>query len=321
MDRFDRIFSLHKILGSRQTPIPARELAERMECSTATVKRTVRDMRDYLNAPIEAFRGRGYRYATDAQEWCELPGLWLSAAELRSLLGLYRMVEQLVPDGLLSRELDSVREHIEVMLHRRGDDPAVELERVQLMAARWRRVPPECFVAAVDAVLRRRQLAIEYRPDGDDSYRPHTVSPQLMLFYRGGWYLVATGHGAGRVGTYPLERMRRLRQNGQRALDMEPRALLKQFHRGYGLSLGEPVAVAVLRFSGGEAESVAAQSWHPEQSGRYLDDGRFELRLPYSRRAELVRDVLACGPDVEVIAPDSLRREVARRHAEAAAVY
>ena len=321
MDRFERIFTLNKILSSRQTPIPAGELAERMECSTSTVKRTLRDMRDYLNAPIESYRGRGYRYTADADEWCELPGLWFSASELRSLLGLHKIVEQLAPDDLLSRELESLRERIEVMLCRRGDDPEVDLERVQLMAARRRRVPPACFVAALDAVMRRRQLAIEFRPDGERRYCPHTVSPQLVLHYRGGWYLIAAGHSAGRVGTYPLERVRRVKQNGERALDMEPRALLKQFHRGYGFSLGEALAVAVLRFSGAEAESAAAQSWHPEQAGRYLDDGRFELRLPYSRPAELVRDVLACGPEVEVVAPDSLRREVARRHAEAAAIY
>ena len=52
MERFDRIFRLHRILRSHRHPVPRRKLEEALECSRATVKRIIEDMRDNLNAPI-----------------------------------------------------------------------------------------------------------------------------------------------------------------------------------------------------------------------------------------------------------------------------
>ena len=75
MDRFDRIFKLHQILASRRTPVSRKTLEERMECSRATVARTIECLRDYLDAPIEYDHNRnGYYYAKREQGpsscWC-----------------------------------------------------------------------------------------------------------------------------------------------------------------------------------------------------------------------------------------------------------
>ena len=43
---------------------------------------------------------------------------------------------------------------------------------------------------------------------------------------------------------------------------------------------------------------------------RFLDDGRYQLRLPYSNDPELIMDVLKYGPDCEVVAPAGLREKV-----------
>ena len=61
MDRFDRIFAVHKALSSARLPVSRRRLEEKLECTAATVKRIIRNMRLYLNAPIEYDRNRnGY---------------------------------------------------------------------------------------------------------------------------------------------------------------------------------------------------------------------------------------------------------------------
>lgn len=68
---------------------------------------------------------------------------------------------------------------------------------------------------------------------------------------------------------------------------------------------------AVLRFIAERARWVASEEWHPEQQGRFLPDGRYELSLPYGDPRELIMDILKYGPDVEVMAPDDLRAAVA----------
>ena len=40
-DRFDRIYQLHHLLDAARRPRPLRRLAEDMECSERTVKRTI----------------------------------------------------------------------------------------------------------------------------------------------------------------------------------------------------------------------------------------------------------------------------------------
>ncbi|HFQ90317.1 MAG TPA: WYL domain-containing protein, partial [Desulfobulbus sp.] len=50
-----------------------------------------------------------------------------------------------------------------------------------------------------------------------------------------------------------------------------------------------------------------------DQQGTFNDDGSYELALPFSDSRELVLDILRYGPDVEVLAPDSLRREIVAR--------
>ena len=64
MDKFDRIYQLHNILRERRTPISRTDLMQRLECSAPTVFRLIREMRDYLGAPIEHVSG-GYRYRAD----------------------------------------------------------------------------------------------------------------------------------------------------------------------------------------------------------------------------------------------------------------
>ena len=98
-----------------------------------------------------------------------------------------------------------------------------------------------------------------------------------------------------------------------RADDIPDADLDRHFATAYGIFAGQPTATAVLRFTPERARWVADETWHPEQQTRWLPDGRFELRVPYSDPRELVMDILKYGPDVEVVAPEALRTAVQRR--------
>jgi len=97
--------------------------------------------------------------------------------------------------------------------------------------------------------------------------------------------------------------------------------LHEELAASYGIFAGTPEATAILRFTPERARWVAAERWHPQQESDWLEDGRFELRIPYSRTEELILDIMGYGPDVEVASPTTLRREVANRLARAAMQY
>jgi len=54
------------------------------------------------------------------------------------------------------------------------------------------------------------------------------------------------------------------------------------------------------------ARWVADEQWHPRQTGRFLEGGRYELQVPYSDPCERVMDILKFGAEVEVVAPIEL---------------
>ena len=57
--------------------------------------------------------------------------------------------------------------------------------------------------------------------------------------------------------------------------------------------------------------------WHPSQILRQRRDGSLEMRIETSGHKELVRWVLSWVPDVEVLAPQSLRERVREKLREA----
>jgi len=76
VDRFQRIFALHRALKGARVPVTRAQLQERLECEAATVKRVILALRNE-GAPIEYVRDPdGYRFASGST--FELPGVWFS---------------------------------------------------------------------------------------------------------------------------------------------------------------------------------------------------------------------------------------------------
>ena len=58
------------------------------------------------------------------------------------------------------------------------------------------------------------------------------------------------------------------------------------------------------------ARWVADEHWHSQQQDRFLPDGRFERKVPYSAPRELLMDILHYGPDAEIVEPAVLREQM-----------
>ena len=52
---------------------------------------------------------------------------------------------------------------------------------------------------------------------------------------------------------------------------------------------------------------------HPSQQLREEEDGSLEMRLVTSGRKELIRWILSWTPDVEVLAPEELKKRIAEK--------
>jgi predicted DNA-binding transcriptional regulator YafY len=320
VERFDRIFRLHRILRSHRHPVPRRKLEEALECSRATVKRIIEDMRDNLNAPIVYDRVRnGYCYDAAQGEIFDLPGVWLGADELHALAAAQQLLGRLEP-GLLARELAPIRERISQLLAAQHASSDEIPRRVRILGQAARPAGP-WFREIAGALGQRRRLALRHlcRTRGEVAERE--VSPQRLVHYRDAWYLDAWCHLKNELRTFALDAVEHAQALDAKARDIPEQTLDAHYGAAYGIFAGPATHTAVLRFTPQSARWVAAQEWHPEQEARELPDGGLELRIPYGNPTELVMDILRHGPDVEVVEPRPLRDAVADRLRQALARY
>lgn len=322
LDRFDRIYQLHRLLAGRRVPISLVDLTQALECSEPTVKRTIASMRDHLDAPIVYDRERnGYYYAAEgiSGNW-ELPGLWFSANELQALLAFERMLSALSP-GLLAEELAPFRKRIELLLKRQETGTGELYARLRILSMGARSVQPVLFRTLATGVSLRKRLRFDYRSRSRDERTTRVVSPQRLVHYRDNWYVDAWCHMRNGLRIFATDRIDNAVMLDERAYDLSDEDLDQRLARSYGIFSGVPRATAVLRFSAHMARWVAEEVWHPQQHGQWLTDGRYELSIPFAEPTELVRDILRFGADVEVVRPEPLRKLVSNQLAKALAQY
>ncbi|MES9904866.1 MAG: WYL domain-containing protein [Sedimenticola sp.] len=319
MDRFDRIFNLHKLLSASRLPVSRQRIEEELECSRATAKRIVEAMRDYLNAPIKYDRERnGYHYDATEGEMFELPGIWFNASELHALLSVQQLLTQVQP-GLLEQQFAPLKERIDKLLKIQHGGSGIT-QRIRILTAAAR-TGGEHFQTIAGATAKRQQIAIDYYNRRDDQSGRRTLSPQRLTHYRDNWYLDAYCHLRNALRTFSMDAIRKPTILKESAKEVPEETLDSHYNSAYGIFAGTAVETAILRFTAKRARWVACEQWHPNQQEKWLDDGRYELQIPYSRPDELLMDILKYGPDVEVVAPKELRAATIARLREAAGVY
>lgn len=318
MDRMERIYTLHKLLRARRTRISADGIADKTGWSKQTAYRVIKELRDHLGAPIPDERGKGFYYDADAGVF-ELPGLWFTAAEIHALVVFQQLLHTLGP-GLLDAELAPLREKIDKLLVGRAAGKG-ELERRIRILNMAGRDPGQYFQACASALVERKRTHIRYLGRARNSETERTVSPQRLTHYRDCWYLDAWCHVKQGLRIFAIERIRALKTLDEPVKEIPEADLNDHYASAYGIFAGRPKHTAVLRFTPERARWVAEERWHSEQQGEFLDDGSYELGVPYGNPAELVMDILKYGPDVEAVEPAELRAQVRDRLDEALKRY
>ena len=314
MSSMQRIYQIDQILGARPSVTRA-ELQERLGVSWATLKRDIAYMRDRLNAPLIFDRHlRGYRFETAEQRvgpQYELPGLWFTAEEIHALLTMQHLLSNLDTGGLLGPQIRPLLARLTGLLGA-ADNPVEEIQRrIRIQTVGARDFHLDHFQAVGSALLRRQRLIIRYHARGTDAVTEREISPQRLNHYRHNWYLDAWCHLRDGLRAFSVDAIQHAEILDKRARDVADKRLDEVLGSGYGIFAGDRVSWAVLRFTPERARWVASERWHPRQESRLLDDGSYELRVPYADDRELIMDILKYGSDCEVVEPAALQARVA----------
>jgi predicted DNA-binding transcriptional regulator YafY len=310
MDRYERILALHRHLKSARYPVPLARLMDELQCSRATLYRDIAFLRDALGAPVESdSTGEGgFRYDQKEAERFELPGLWLNSDELHALLATHQLLDR-TGSGVLSSALAPLRSRIESLLAQQAGGKRWPMERVRVIGSYVRRRDEIAFRIVASAVLERRQVEFDYLARSTNERTHRRVSPQRLTHYRDNWYLDAWDHEREGLRSFSVDRIQHARLREEAARDLPDDELDLHLASSYGIFSGAPKGIATIVFSPKAARWVADEHWHSKQEGRFLPDGRYQLKLPYSNAKELLMDVLRYGADAEITEPVALREQ------------
>ena len=321
MDKTERFYKIDALLQANRF-VPIERMLRELEVSKATFKRDLEYMRERLNAPIEWDREEGgYRYTgqKDGRQQ-SLPGLWFNSSEAYALLMMQALLAEMQP-GLLGSHIEPLKARLRAVIES-GHHPASDVEsRIRLLNVAVRSVPDRNFEIVAAALLSRERLEMAYYARGRDESSQREISPQLLIHYRGNWYLAAWCHLRKEMRSFAMDAIKTAVVLSKPAKEISRRELDGFVGKGYGIYSGPNVRWAKMRFSAVRARWVSREQWHPLQRSLQEDDGSLLLEVPFTDMRELAMDILRQGQHVEVLEPPELRAAVKAELKQALSQY
>lgn len=309
MDRFDKIYRLHGLLSNRHTALSLEQIKEQLDCSKSTATRTIESLRDHLNAPLEYNReANGYFYnQKSSRKPYELPGLWFSSEELHGLLICQQILQNISP-GILSEQIESLQQRINKMLSKENSLQPVIADKIYFPTIGRRLKDDHHFKRIATALFSHKQLSIQYHARGQScQHSEHIISAQKLIYYRDNWYLAAHCHYRNELRIFSIDRIHSAQSLEQSAQTVDKEELQRYLDSSYGIFTGKMRDIATLEFTKSRANWVADEHWHPDQQSEWLENGNYQLKIPFSDTRELIMDILKHGAEVKVISPTFLQ--------------
>jgi proteasome accessory factor B len=274
-----------------------------------TVYRDLRAIDEEIGVPVWADAGR---WGID-QEKAFLPPLKLTQGEAMAVVLsarlMVRYADKYDPDLAAAFEKleqglpPALAEHVERTLDILSKAPRDERfsANVRLLTKAW---------------AERRVVTIDYEPalyDGGATARRATVRPYLLepSVQTHALYLIGFDEERGAIRTFKVERIRAAALNPRTFEPPDPAATSMARRAAWDIIADQELVEIVLRFSPRVAARVREATWHPTQTVAIEEDGSLRWGATVSGSIEIRLWILSWGDDVEVLAPASLRDDVA----------
>ncbi|WP_369270564.1 helix-turn-helix transcriptional regulator [Streptomyces sp. R11] len=321
--RAARLIKMVLLLQSRPA-MTAAELARELEVSERTVTRDAQALSE-AGVPVYADRGRSGGYRLIGGYRTRLTGLGRSEAEALFLSGVPGALREMGLEDAASAATLKVSAALMPSLR---DASRSAAQRFHLDAPNWFKEPktPELLPVVAEAVWDDRRIVARYRRGEGEVGRE--LEPYGLVLKAGVWYLCArvAGHGSYRV--YRIDRFTAV-DRGEERFERDAEFDLPGFWEERAEQFARSLlrAEVVVRVSPGGVRrlpyTVDPQS--AREALRAADapdgDGWVTLTLPVESEEVAHTQLASLGPEIEVLAPDSLRERFADDAIRLAALY
>lgn len=261
------------------------------------------------------------RYA--AGGWL-LPPVQLTADEAFALLGLaqeYGYRKKLPFYEAASNAARKIERTLPASVRRsvHRQSAPIEIEGVEL---NHRVGKSGAFRQLIEAIAGKRALKITYESLTEWETIETQLHPYRLLFSQHCWYVLGHSSMHLEVRTFNLDRIASVTPLRKKYSIPRSFSLERHFRNAWHMiPFDGPDSHVVLRFSPFVARNVAEVTWHKTQQTKILPDGYLEFRATVSGLTEICWWILRYGDQVEVLKPARLRRMIAQRAANMAAMY
>lgn len=326
MAKFESVNLLFKLLKEAKYPLTKTKLQEKLECSAATVERYLTELRDTYGQNVNYIREyKGYQLDNLSDD-IELPSHLFSSQEINAILLIGQLIDELEP-GFIKDDMQGVKKHLNQIKGNLSIQNSFEEKRIRMINIGKRKNlrSNKDLNKITHAVLQRQIITIAYESRSSTSSLERVLSPQRLTHYRDNWYLDAWCHDKEALRTFSIDRIKELKtkqsDSHHEIIDLNEQQLDAHYAKTFGIFGGQIKHWVTLVFTAHRAQWVSEEIWHQNQKETWLEDGRYQLEIPYGNDIELIGDILKYGDQVEVVAPDELRQKMKSQIKTLAYIY
>lgn len=289
--KIGRLLSILTILLQRDH-VTAPELARRLEVSRRTISRDIDDLCK-AGFPIATMQGSGG--GISISRGYKLDKSILTRDELQSILIGLRGLESVDGASRIGRLMDKLAPSPDAAVPL-GNGIAIDL------ASHYKDSLSDKIALLRDAVGENRIVSFDYYSPSGVARR--AAEPYLVFFKWSAWYLFGFCLDKLDFRTFKLNRLWRIEETGR---DFIPRQVPPE-RMDFDARLPDHIPLVVLFDPA--VEYLVVEAYGPDACTRE-PDGRLRFERGYTYKEHILRWILGFGDKAEVLAPESLRREIA----------
>jgi predicted DNA-binding transcriptional regulator YafY len=307
MDRIkktDRMLKTWLLIQKNPGRYTTKDLAEKFNVCVRTIYRDILSLDLELNIPV---RTKKAHWIIDESHF--LPPIRFTVAEALNIFLAARLMVGY--NHRYDPNIDSTFSTLASIL------PSPLKEQVQNTFDWLHKLPKdEKYISTMaklaEAWTTRHCVSMTYRAFDKDAATERIVEPYFIEPVASGHasYLLAYCRNNKEVRTYKIDRIESLRVTAEDysiPADFDANAFLGS---AWGIVTGSPVRTFKLKFNRDVARIIKETCWHPTQLIAEQKDGSIIMTLQLAESIEFTRWVLGWGLYVEVLEPDSLRKEI-----------
>ena len=167
------------------------------------------------------------------------------------------------------------------------------------------------FEAIQKALDDKNSLEITYQSMSTRKITTRMIDPYGLFCSKGVWYTLAHCRLKDDIREFALDCIQAVKPTDKHYAIPKVFSMDDYFKTGWHIiTYGKPVEI-ILLFSNNVARWIQRKRWHPSQKIEQKKDGSIVFKVTVNGTLEIKRWLYQWGPDCEVIAPSSFRKEVA----------